>query len=87
LRKAASLYWGERNIDPQEAGRLLNVDYVVSGLLRRHGKRLTVTAELMETRTNRIIWVEAYDDKLDNIFPVLDQICNNIVASIANEAR
>ena len=76
---------GERNIGPQEAGRLLNVDYVVSGLLRRHGKRLTVTAELMETRTNRIIWVEAYDDKLDNIFPVLDQICNNIVASIANE--
>ena len=41
----------ERRIGAEEAGRMLNVDYVVSGSLRAQGKRLTVTVELAETRT------------------------------------
>src|SRR5687767_10013056 len=44
----------ERSIGPEEAGRMLNVDYVVGGSVRRHGKRFTVTVELAETRTARI---------------------------------
>ena len=32
----------ERHIGPEEAGRMLNVDYVVSGSLQREGKRLNV---------------------------------------------
>src|SRR5262245_41003929 len=41
----------DRRVAPEEAGRMLNVDYVVSGSLRRRGKRLTVGVELAETRT------------------------------------
>ena len=44
---------------PEEAGRMLNVDYVVSGSVRRQGRRLTVTVELAETRTARIVWAES----------------------------
>jgi TolB-like protein len=75
----------ERQIAPHEAGRMLNVDYVVSGSLRRHGKRLTVTVELAETRTARIVWAEVFDRKVDDAFLVLGEIGNRIVASIAHE--
>ena len=75
----------ERRIGPEEAGRMLNVDYVVSGSVRRQGKRLTVTVELAETRTARIVWAEIFDHKLDDAFLVLDEIGNRIVASIASE--
>jgi TolB-like protein len=75
----------ERRIGPDEAGRMLNVDYVVSGSVQRQGKRLTVTVELAETRTARIVWTEVFDQKLDDAFLVLDEIGNRIVASIANE--
>jgi DNA-binding SARP family transcriptional activator len=75
----------ERNMDPREAGRTLNVDYVVSGSLRRRGNRIIATVELAETRTARIIWMEIYDEKPDNALLVLDQIGNRIVASIAGE--
>ncbi len=50
----------ERSIGPQEAGRMLNVDYVVGGTLQRHGKQLTVSVELTETRTARVVWTEVY---------------------------
>ena len=75
----------ERRIAPEEAGRMLNVDYIVSGSLRSHGKRCTVTVELAETRTARIVWAEVFNQKLDDAFLVLDEIGNRIVASIASE--
>ena len=75
----------ERRIGPEEAGRMLNVDYIVSGSVRRQGKQLTVTVELAETRTARIVWAEIFNHKLDDVFLVLDEIGNRIVASVANE--
>lgn len=75
----------ERRIGAEEAGRMLNVDYVVSGSVRRDDKRLTVMVELAETRTARIVWAETFNHKLDDAFLVLDEVGNRIVASIANE--
>ena len=64
---------------------MLNVDYIVSGSVRRQGGRLTVRVELAETRTARIVWAEVFDQKFDDALLVLDEIGNRIVASIANE--
>jgi DNA-binding SARP family transcriptional activator len=75
----------ERRVGPEEAGRMLNVDYVVSGSMQRKAKRLTVTVELAETRTARIVWADVFDKKVDDAFLVLDEIGNSIVASIASE--
>jgi len=74
----------ERSIAPEEAGRMLNVDYVVSGSLRR-GKRVTVSVELAETRTARIVWAEVFDQAADDALSVFDEIGDRIVASIAHE--
>ena len=75
----------ERGTGAEEAGRLLNVDYVVSGSTRVRGTRLTVTVELAETRTARIVWAEIFNLIFDDAFVVLDEIGNRIVASIASE--
>lgn len=75
----------ERQVEPQQVGRMLNVDYVVSGTTRRWGDRLEVTVELAETRSARIIWAEVYSQSFENTFVVLDEIGDRIVASIAGE--
>jgi DNA-binding SARP family transcriptional activator/TolB-like protein len=75
----------ERHIGAEEAGRMLNVDYIATGSVRRQGRRLSVMVELAETRTARIVWAESFDHKFDDAFLVLDEIGNRIVASIANE--
>jgi DNA-binding SARP family transcriptional activator/TolB-like protein/Flp pilus assembly protein TadD len=75
----------DRSVGPEEAGRILNVDYVVGGTVRRNAKRLSVGAELIETRTARIIWAEEFDEKIDGALDVLDELGNRIVASIAHE--
>jgi DNA-binding SARP family transcriptional activator/TolB-like protein len=75
----------ERGIGAEEAGRLLNVDYVVNGSARVRGTQLTVTVELAETRSARIVWTEIFNVVFDDALGVLDEIGNRIVASVASE--
>ena len=75
----------ERHIGAQDAGRILDVDYVVSGSVRTRDGRLTVTIELAETRSARIVWADSFHRRHDDAFDVLDEIGNHIVASIASE--
>ena len=75
----------DRRIGPGEAARMLNVDYVAGGSVQRSETSLTVSIELVETRTARIVWAEVFSRKLDDAFHVLDEIGNSIVASIASE--
>lgn len=77
----------QRNVGPEEAGRTLNVDYVVSGSLRRQAKRINVSVELVESRTARIVWADVFDHRLDDTFLALDEIGDRIVASIDTEVE
>jgi len=53
--------------------------------VRQQGKRLTVTVELVETRTARVVWSEILNHDASDTLAVLDEIGNRIVASIATE--
>lgn len=85
IAQGSTFALAERRIGPEEAGRMLNVDYVVSGSVRQQGKRLTVTVELAETRTARIVWSEVLNHDAGDALAVLEEIGNRIVASIASE--
>jgi DNA-binding SARP family transcriptional activator/TolB-like protein/Flp pilus assembly protein TadD len=76
---------GERGIGAQEAGRILNVEYVASGSLRNRGGRLSVVVELAETQDARIVWTDELDCPAGDPFLALDAIVDRIVAAIAEE--
>ena len=76
---------GERGIGAEEAGRILNVEYVVSGSLRHEGSRLAVVVELAETQASRIVWTDRLEGPADATFSVLDAIVDRIVAAVAEE--
>ena len=75
----------ERRVSPEDAGRMLGVDYVASGSMRHDADRLSVSVELAETRSARIVWAEIFNHRADDALLVLDEIGNRIVASIASE--
>jgi len=75
----------DRGIDAQEAGRILGVEYVVSGSIREDADRVCVVVELAETESARIVWTEELAGATDETLSVLDAIVDRIVASIAEE--
>ena len=78
---------GQRGLSPDEAGRMLHVQYVANGRLRRVPGRLSVWVELVEVRSARVVWSEEFDEPLDDAFAVLDTIGQRIVAAIDGEVE
>ena len=76
---------GTSGIGPEEVGHRLNVDYVASGSVRWRQGRIGARVELIEAATARIVWSEDFDRRQDDVFSVIDDIGNRIVASIASE--
>lgn len=75
----------ERGVDAQEAARILGVEYVVTGKVRREGERMSVVVELAETRTGGIVWTDEIEGSAGDTFSVLDSIVNRIVAAVSEE--
>lgn len=63
----------------------LAVDYVVEGSVRKSGKRIRVTVQLIDTATGNHVWAERYDRQLEDIFDVQDEITQTIVGRIEPE--
>ncbi len=75
----------ERGVGPEDAAKRLGVDYVACGTLRRQAGRVTLSVELVEARTARIVWAETFHHGPDDTFAVLDEIDDRIVSSLAAE--
>ena len=72
-------YQGSR-IDPLAAGRELNVDYVLDGSLRRVGKRLRVTTQLMKVAEGVTSWAEHFDERSNDVLQIEDSISKRVTA-------
>lgn len=72
-RTSAFQFKGQ-NIDLREVGKKLNVTNVLEGSVRKHGKRLRITAQLINVEDGYHIWSERYDRDIDDIFTIQDEI-------------
>ncbi|HSF25199.1 MAG TPA: protein kinase [Blastocatellia bacterium] len=64
--------------DPQTIARELGVRAVFTGTLRLQGDNLLVSAELIDTRENRILWGQQYNHKLADALSLQREISKNI---------
>jgi serine/threonine protein kinase/tetratricopeptide (TPR) repeat protein len=66
------------DVDLQAAGRALKVEAVLAGRVTKRGDQLSVSAELVDTRTNHQIWGEQYNRKLTDVMAIQEEISQEI---------
>src|SRR4029077_11943531 len=64
-------------------GRDLGVRSVLEGSIRRAGKRVRITAQLIDAATSTHLWADRYDRDLTDIFEVQDEVVEKIVGALA----
>jgi len=79
--KSASFQFKGRDIAPAEIGRLLDAGYLLDGSVRRSGEHIRVNVELIEAKSGRHLWSEAYDAEPKDIFAVQDDIARRVVGA------
>ena len=81
-RNSTFIYKGKA-IDIRRVGRELGVRYVLEGSVRKAGKRIRVTAQLIDASTDAHIWADRFDSDLDDIFDLQDRLTSNVVGAIS----
>jgi adenylate cyclase len=83
-RNSTFTYKG-RAVDVQQVAEELGVRYVLQGSVRTAGKRIRVTAQLIDTDSRAHLWAERYDRELEDIFALQDEITEAIVGALEPE--
>ena len=82
VSRTSSFSFKERNDDIREIGEKLNVDTLLEGSVRRQGKKLRVTAQLINVEDGYHLWSERYDKELEEVFEIQDEITENIIQAL-----
>ena len=66
----------------QEIAEELNVSYLVEGSGQKIGDQVMLNIQLIEAATDRHLWAEQYNRKIEDIFSIQNEIANQMVDAI-----
>jgi adenylate cyclase len=83
-RNSTFTYKG-KDVDIKKVGEELGVHYVLEGSVRKSGRRVRVTIQLIRADTNHHIMAERYDRDLTDLFELQNEIAHTIAGAIEPE--
>ncbi len=80
--RTSSFIFRSSEVDHREMGRVLGVNYILDGSVRRVEGRVRVTAQLVRTEDGFNLWSANYDRELADLFAVQDEIASSVAAAL-----
>ena len=80
--RTSSFKFKGRNEDVRDIARQLGVATVLEGSVQRQGDRVRITAQLIDGGDGSHIWSREFNDTLDDIFRVQDEIAQNVAGAL-----
>ena len=80
--RTSSFKFKGQNEDMRDIARQLGVATVLEGSVQRQGDRVRITAQLIDGSDGSHIWSRVYDETLDDIFRVQDEIAHNVARAM-----
>jgi serine/threonine protein kinase/Flp pilus assembly protein TadD len=82
MSRNATFRLKDRGMDPQEAGRVLNVGAVLTGRLIQLPDQLVIKTELIKVDDGSQLWGAEYKSSIADIFSVQDEVSRKISESL-----
>jgi adenylate cyclase len=82
IARNSSFAYKGRSVDIRTVGHELGVQSVLEGSIRRAGKRVRITAQLIDATNGAHLWADRYDRDLTDIFEVQDDVTRRIVDAL-----
>ena len=80
--RTSAFHFKGKDVDVPTIAQKLNVATILEGSVRKSGKRVRVTAQLIQVATDSHLWSESYDRELEDIFAVQDDIAQSVVKEL-----
>jgi serine/threonine protein kinase/Flp pilus assembly protein TadD len=76
------LAFRDKSITAMQVGQQLGAAYILEGSIRRAGRRVRITAQLVEVSTRHSVWAERYDRQLEDVFAIQEEIARSIAQAL-----
>ena len=83
--RTSSFAFKGKNEDLLAIGKVLRVNHILEGSVRKSGTRVRITAQLIKVEDGFHMWSETYDRELDDIFAIQDEISNAILTQLKTQ--
>ena len=80
--RTASFRFRGGGTDPREIGRLLGVDAILEGSVRKAGDRLRVSAKLVDAESGYQRWGDVYERQLEDVFAIQAEIARHVADAL-----
>jgi serine/threonine protein kinase/Flp pilus assembly protein TadD len=80
--RTSSFSFKGKNVDLKTIAAKLNVKHILEGSVRRSGKNLRITVQLINVESDAHLWSETYDGTMDNIFAVQETISHSVAEAL-----
>jgi len=85
--RTSSFKFKDKNEDVREIAAMLGVAMVLEGSVQRQGDRVRITVQLIRGEDGSHLWSKVYDDTLDDIFRVQDQIARGVADAMLKTTK
>jgi pentatricopeptide repeat protein len=82
IARNSSFTYKGRAINVTRVGRELGVRYVLEGAVRKSGRRVRISAQLIDATTGAHLWADRFDGLLEDIFELQDQVAASVAGVI-----
>ena len=69
-------------LDAREIGKRLGVEALLDGSIRRAGKRVRISVQLVDANNGYQLWSERFDREIEDIFAIQDEIARSVLESL-----
>jgi TolB-like protein/DNA-binding winged helix-turn-helix (wHTH) protein len=82
ISRSSSFSLKDTPIDIRSVAERFGVAYVLEGSVRTAGGRIRITAQLIDGQTGTHVWSRTYEQGLDDVFAIQDEIAASVVANL-----
>ena len=86
ISRNSTFFYKGKQINIRRISQELGARYIVEGSFRKSGNEIRITAQLIDSSTDRHLWTKTYAREMKNIFSLQGEIAQHIAAALNVES-
>lgn len=82
IARTSAFTFKNKNIDVRQIGKLLDVQTLLEGSVRKANNRLRIVTQLVRVSDGAHLWSNSYDRELGDIFTIQENIAENVATAL-----
>jgi TolB-like protein/class 3 adenylate cyclase len=82
IARNSSFTYKGRAVGVRQVGRELGVRYVLQGSVRKAGRQVRITVQLIEPEAGVHLWADRFDGPLEDVFELQDKVASSVAGII-----